>query len=110
MTLQARMLKQELDRLSADSRDVIYFFEDLDANAIREFVNQLMKRCPGYCAAFFGSDEAGYKYILGSSTEDIRPLGKAMNDALNGRGGGKPEMIQGSVTASQEEIRRVLSR
>lgn len=108
MALQGQILKQELEQLPAGSKDVLFFFQDLDANAVREFVNQLMKRCTGYCAAFFGSDETGYKYIIGSATKDIRPLGKALNDALQGRGGGKPEMIQGSVHATQEEIRRTL--
>lgn len=110
MKLQNQMLVRELSALPENSRDVIFFFEDLDANAVREFVNQLMDRAAGYCAAFFGSEETGYKYIIGSSTEDIRPLGKSFNTALNGRGGGKPEMIQGSVTATQEAIRKALAR
>lgn len=110
MNLQEQMLKHELEQLTAKQNDVIYFFDDLDGNAVREFVNQLMERCSGYCAAFFGSEETGYKYIIGSSTEDIRPLGKAFNTALGGRGGGKPEMIQGSVIATQEAIRQALRR
>lgn len=108
MAVQEQRLKQELENLPADSRDVVFFLEDLSPDAVREFVNQLMKKCTGYCAAFYGSDETGYKYIIGSSTDDIRPLGKRVNAALNGRGGGKPEMIQGSVNASQEDIRRAL--
>ena len=39
-----------------------------------------------------------------SRTEDVRPLGKELNSALGGRGGGKPEMIQGSVSAARAEI------
>lgn len=108
MAVQEQRLKQELENLPADSRDVVFFLEELSPDAVREFVNQLMKKCTGYCAAFYGSDETGYKYIIGSSTDDIRPLGKRVNAALNGRGGGKPEMIQGSVNALQEDIRRVL--
>lgn len=110
MALQEKLLNQELEKLPAGSRDVSYFFEELDANAIREFVNQLMSRCDGYCAAFFGNAENGYRYIIGSSTEDVRSLGKALNSSLNGRGGGKPEMVQGSLPASKEAILQALSR
>lgn len=110
MKLQEQILNRELENLSKDSRDVIYFFDELDANAVREFVNKLMERCQGYCAVFFGTEENGYKYIIGSKSEDIRPLGKSFNTALNGRGGGKAEMIQGSVTASRQAIRQTLLR
>ena len=32
-----------------------------------------------------------------------------MNVALNGRGGGKPFFVQGSVAASEDEIRKFFS-
>lgn len=55
-------------------------------------------------AVFSGDDETGYKYAVVSRTEDVRTLGKELNAALCGRGGGKPDMIQGSVTAKKSEI------
>ncbi len=57
-------------------------------------------------AVFSGSDEDGYKYAVVSRTEDCREIGKALNTACNGRGGGKPDMIQGSVSASKETIEK----
>ncbi len=110
MALQKDLLTQKLEKLPLGSRDVSYFFGDLDVGAVREFVNQLMSRCSGYCAVFFDADENGCRYIIGSSTEDIRPLGKILNSSLNGRGGGKPEMIQGSLPASKETILPILSQ
>ena len=41
---------------------------------------------------------------MGEKAGDLRQLTKDMNNALNGRGGGKPEMIQGSVSAARAEI------
>ena len=110
LALQKRLLSQELPLLPKNSCNVSYFFQDLDANAVRDFVNQLMNRCTGYCAAFLGSDEAGYRYIIGSPTEDVRPLGKALNHALQGQGGGKPQMIQGSLNASRDAIEKILAQ
>ncbi len=59
--------------------------------------------------AFSGDDKNGYKYAAASRSEDVRETGKALNAALRGRGGGKPEMIMGSVSASKEEIILYLS-
>ena len=57
---------------------------------------------------FSGKDESGYKYSVISRTEDVRQTGKDMNEALNGRGGGKPECIQGSVASTAEEIKEYI--
>lgn len=46
-----------------------------------------------------------YSYVLMSGRCDVRPLGKALNEALRGRGGGK-DAVQGRYEASEEDIRR----
>lgn len=46
-----------------------------------------------------------YDYVLLSGTRDVRPLGKALNERLRGRGGGK-DAVQGRFGASADEIRR----
>ena len=33
----------------------------------------------------------------------MRPAGKALNEALNGRGGGKPVLVQGSIAETDFE-------
>ena len=55
-------------------------------------------------AAFSGDDENGYKYAIVSRTEDVRSIGKELNTVCSGRGGGKPDMVQGSVAATKEQI------
>ena len=110
MALEEKLLRQELEKLPPECTNVSYFFEDLTPNALREFTNQLMARLSGLCAVFFSSGDDGYRYIIGSSTQDVRPLGKTLNAALSGRGGGKPEMIQGSLPASKDAIFQVLAR
>ncbi len=57
-------------------------------------------------AAFSGNDTDGYKYAIVSRTEDVRPIGKELNAGCNGRGGGKPDMVQGSVAATRAEIEK----
>ena len=49
--------------------------------------------------------DGSYKYAMGEKNGDLRQFTKQMNAALNGRGGGKPFFVQGSVQASEEKIR-----
>ncbi len=59
--------------------------------------------------AFSGNDETGYKYAVCSRSEDVRPIGKQLNCVLNGRGGGKPEIVMGSVPAKKSEIEKFIA-
>ena len=83
---------------------VIDTFDDPDT--MRELVNAGMERCTGVCAAFSGNDTQDYRYIIGSQSIDLRACAKNINSALNGRGGGRPTMIQGSCSATEEQIRQ----
>lgn len=83
--------------------DVLLFEENLSPDALRRLCDAVLHTCGGRCAVFSGSD-GQYKYALGSLTEDLRSFTKAMNAALNGRGGGKPQFVQGSVSAQKEAI------
>ncbi len=88
--------------------DVTAVFSDtLSGNDPRELMNRLLERGAKICAVFAGNDTDGYRYVIGSKTEDVRPLGKKLNEELDGRGGGKPQMIQGSLKGTEKEIRRI---
>ena len=77
--------------------------------AQRELVNLLVPKCKGMAAVFAGSDETGYRYIIGSAHTDLRARAREINAALSGRGGGRPEMIMGSCTAPASVIREYFS-
>ena len=57
-----------------------------------------------------GSDQEGYHYAMVSEDQDVRAFGKALNAGCNGRGGGKPHLVQGSLTASRQEIDQFLQQ
>ena len=105
--LQESYLKQRLDEIKAEDSYVCIFVEDFDNIAVRNFVNDTTERCSGICGAFVGNDVNGYRYILGSKQKDVRELSKKLNETFSGKGGGKPEMVQGSLTGTQEEILRM---
>ncbi len=63
----------------------------------------------GLAAVFSGDDETGYRYIIGSRNADLRKAAKSINSGISGRGGGSPEMIQGSCTACSLTIQNFLT-
>lgn len=107
--LQMNMVAEKASKVPAQTKRAVFFEEGLDANVQREFVNLLMPRCFEAACVFTGSDETGWRYVLGSETEDVRPLCKALNTAFQGKGGGKPQMTQGSLTGTKEEIQAFLN-
>ena len=87
-----------------DAGNVLHFEEDVDPVGVRELADGIAGVCGGCAAVFSGTEERGYSFCLAARQGDLRELGKQMTQALKGRGGGKPGMIQGSVSASGGEI------
>lgn len=93
-------------------KGVICDFErDMSPVELRRCCDYLMKHTGARLAAVFGRGEAegAYSYVLGSRTEDVRPVGKTLNARLSGRGGGQAAMVQGSLRGSEAEIRSALA-
>ena len=85
---------------------VLLFHEGLEADQVRRMADAVMQKCSGCCAVFSANGDGSYKYAIGEQNGDLRQFTKEMNAALNGRGGGKPFFVQGSVKAAEEEIRQ----
>ena len=68
-----------------------------------------MMICGGICAVFSGNDIEGYRYIIGSKTIDLGRFSRTINESINGRGGGKGTMIQGSASAIESKIKVILN-
>lgn len=108
MRLQMVRVQEKADSIPEKTKDAAFFESGLDAASMREFVNLLTARCTGIACVFNGNKEEGYRYVCGSSTTDVRPLCKQLNAAFSGKGGGKPEMVQGSLNGAEKDIRRFL--
>ena len=82
----------------------ICFFADnaCDMDSLRYAVNLGMKQAE-LCAGFTPSED-GFRYCIGSVSTDLRAASRTINASLNGRGGGQPTMIQGTVRAKRDEI------
>ncbi len=102
--LKREITALRLERIEYTEGNLCIFEDDGDMLSLRNLVNEAKKRCGGLCACFSGNDSDGYKYIISSTTTDLRTLSKEINAAISGRGGGSSEMIQGSCTAKRAEI------
>ena len=83
--------------------DVLLFEDDMGGESVRKLCDAVAQTCGGRCAVFAGADGA-WKYAIGQRGGDLRALTKELNAALSGRGGGKPEFVQGSVAAERAAI------
>ena len=83
--------------------DVLLFEDELSGDSLRKLCDAVANTCGGRCAVFAGADGA-YKYAIGHAGGDLRELTKKMNAALSGRGGGKPNFVQGSVSCDRAAI------
>ena len=112
--LKSRILTMEEQHFAAlahgcaGAGDVVLFEDDLSPDALRRLCDAVLGECQGRCACFSGSDEAGYKYAVGQRGGDLRTWVKTLNQTLNGRGGGKPDFVQGSLRAPRADIEAFL--
>ena len=99
-----QLVLQDVARKSLAEENVCVFTEGLTPASQRRIVNALMETHSGYCGVFEGN-ESGYRYVIGGP--QIASLEKLLEMKLGAKGGGREPMMQGSLTAAEEEIRAV---
>jgi alanyl-tRNA synthetase len=100
----AEILSLDSKLIPADSDNAILFVPEADSISIRNFINENKNSHSGYVGVFSGDDNTGYSYIIGSSSKDCQKLLSTLRNDFSSKGGGKPEMIQGSLNAAKELI------
>lgn len=89
--------------LCRGSGDKVLFLDPMEPAVLRKCADSILSSCEGKLALLAGNDSEGYKYVLAERDGDVRNLLKEMNQALNGRGGGKPFFAQGSLACTREK-------
>ena len=102
--VKADILARRVD----DKSPVLIFTETLDDVQLRNVINECCEIFDGRVAGFLGNDVNGYRYIISSKEKDrtLPAYAKELNQALDGRGGGNQEMIQGQVKSKREAIEK----
>ena len=107
-----RYFDGKMKELEKQESFLIDFEENIDRNSCRKFCDRLVKEsmAPTCAVITAQEDEKGvYAYCICSSAVNLRNLTKTINSSLDGRGGGSPEMIQGSFHAEKVRIQEVLT-
>ncbi len=92
-------------------------FTDINDNVFMRYLATGGADIFGIFGVFCIVSENNYRYVcVGKNIEnknakrcDMRTFAKELNSALNGRGGGDAELIQGSVKATESEIKAFFS-
>lgn len=105
--LETEKLNRLLDEVTEEGNN-IFFMEEIDPNGVRNLVNQMMEKNTGVSACFIKVEEGAYRYIIGSKAVDVTGIQAILKEKGNAKGGGNAKMIQGTVYASEEQIREFI--
>lgn len=99
-----RIAELEAMRIESTEGSLVILLPDFSIPELIAFSNAAGKKIGGILVALSGV-EGDYKYVISSGSVDLRSKVKDINSTLSGRGGGRPEMIQGSFAASLSSIK-----
>lgn len=102
--LNRRFLEGEAEKISCADK-IIIFDPRLKDKLLSDFTLSLMDKASDFVACFCEDGEI-LRYCIASKTTDLRPLCKKLNAKFSGRGGGRPEIVQGSLSAATEKAVR----
>lgn len=114
---QKKLLAYKVKEIDAQENVVCLFESQLDKDAPRFLMNLVLDTGHDICAVFVrqgiaeesGTTEDGeicmYRYVIGSRTKNMQKLVKELNAEFDGRGGGKPDMVQGSLKGNEDMLR-----
>ena len=102
------VMEMKAAALPAGEYDACLFEKnELTGKVMQETVNRMTEKISGYCGLFCGNDEDGYRFVVGSRAKNAQEMAKKLKEEFGARGGGRPEMVQGSVHAAESRIREL---
>ena len=100
-------LKKELFAMKAEKlgtgEKICVFEKGLNPDELRRYCLNLSENFK--IAAVFCGEGEDFKYAVSSKTENCAAFAKEINAKFSGRGGGKPELVQGSCSGKESEIK-----
>lgn len=106
--MQRKILQYKVNELPEKESLIVLFETELVGDAPRELVNLLLAKGTEVGVVFAETGVNQYRYVIGSKSMDVRPFAKMLNEKFVGRGGGKPEMVQGSVNGEVDAIKEAV--
>ncbi|MDD6735509.1 MAG: alanine--tRNA ligase-related protein [Clostridiales bacterium] len=107
--LSGRLAESMAEQIDETDGNICIFECSENMHILRNVVNIAKKKCTGFAAVMAGDDKEGYNYIISSDSVPLRSFSEKINNALNGRGGGRDDMLQGHFSADRRTIERFLA-
>lgn len=107
--LKKELAEQKSKCVERTDGNLVLFDDGADMMTLRKFVLESADKAGRLCAGFSGNDNDGYIYVITSRSIPLRSMSKDINTALNGKGGGSDELLQGSIKAVRKEIEKYFS-
>ena len=104
--LQREVLKYQVEQIPKEENIVVFFEDELENEDARYLMNMVLEKGKSFCAVLRKKDCECFQYTMGSQCIDLRSFIKAMHEEFEGRGGGKPEMVQGSVNGKKDDLEK----
>lgn len=91
----------------AGQKTAFCFEESLEPAGVRQLAEKIAKGAE--LAGVFSQKEDKFNLCLAGNADRVKALGAVLSSSLGARGGGKPGFWQGSVTATEEQIKMLLA-
>ena len=91
----------------AGQKTAFCFKENLESAGVRALAEKIAQKAE--LAGVFSQKDGKCNLCLAGNPEEVKALGVALSQTLGARGGGKPGFWQGSVTATEEQIKMLLA-
>lgn len=101
---RCRLAEARAESVPHTDGNAVFYFEGFSIEDLRAFSNAAEGRVGGILVAL-GGTAGDYKYVITSPSVNLSAEIKSANSALGGKGGGKPNAVQGSFTATLDDIR-----
>lgn len=97
-------MKEKIASLVPGERYYIAFAPNADHEMLRYFANAILQKTGAESAAAFSEEDGECRYVIVSETVDLRKEIRGLNQELNGRGGGSPQLVQGVFRADSDTV------
>ena len=102
--LRLEAARAQGESVAPSSGNVVVVMPDATAEEMRELSAAALPKIEGMLVILTGAD-GDYKYVISSRNVEVSNFSKQLNTDLNGRGGGRGYMIQGSFYSELEKIK-----
>ncbi len=104
-----KYIRQVVSGVEGADGHCVLFVCDADGEELSRIAAAVKDRFTGCCAVFSGDDCKGYSFSILYPNEKYNSFTKQLISSMQGRGGGRGQLIRGSCGSSQAYIRGVFS-